>query len=140
MIVEESQRQIHTKETVVGMKYLVSDAIEQIESFNSMLNDQIQNLYGEEHGLPHWEQYPALVLDSVLANPFVFDLIKNETFDFEKNHPLYKLAKHAQLNDPMIGYLSGYLSEYVQTCIDRKVHLCPSSVVYMPGRLQSNQL
>jgi hypothetical protein len=28
-------------------------------------------------------EFPAFILDQILENPFVFDLIKSETFDWE---------------------------------------------------------
>ena len=138
----EHERRDDAKEMMIGSKYFVSDAIEQLESFVSTLNTMFPDLlqHSKDLQLQPWEYYPALVLDTLLAHSFIYDLIKFETYDFERNHIFFKFGNRSHLNDPMIGYISGYISEYIQACIDRNRHLCTSSVVFIPGRLSSEQL
>ena len=59
------------------------------------------------------EQLPATVLDSVLENPFIFDLLKSETVDWEINDSMYTANQNLNTN-PIIGFLAGYLSELVR--------------------------
>jgi len=39
-------------------------------------------------------------------------LVKSETFDWEQNDRMYKASPN-QLNNPILGYLAGYMTEYV---------------------------
>jgi len=52
-------------------------------------------------------------MDGVLDNPFIFDLIKSETFDWEKNDVMYSYGP-TSVNNPILGFLAGYLCEYVR--------------------------
>jgi len=79
------------------------------------------------------QQLPANCLDNVLDNPFVFDLIKSETYDWERNDRMY-MMRPPQDNNPILGYLSGYLSEYVKLCQNGPMS-CPNGTVYLPGRM-----
>ena len=67
------------------------------------------------------DAFAVIVLDAIMENPFVFDLIKSETYDWEENDLMY--SKSIYFTNPVIGYLSGFISEYV--AINSKIsHNC----------------
>lgn len=84
------------KTIMVGHKYTKDDAIDQIEAvINSILshtNKTEQDFFNpeEEEAEKDYRDLPVLLLDQVLENPFLFDLMKSETFDWEINDMLYK--------------------------------------------------
>jgi hypothetical protein len=56
-----------------------------------------------------------MCVDNILEHPFVFDLIKSETLDWEINDPIYRQGISVE-NDPALGFFSGYLSDFVEKC------------------------
>ena len=83
----------------------------------------------------------------MLDNPFLFDLIKSETFDWDKNDVMYSYGPNS-VNNPILGFLSGYLSEYVRVSINilnKPWFNNPSQnneldIVYLPGRMNTEYL
>ena len=82
----------------------------------------------------------------MLDNPFLFDLIKSETFDWDKNDVIYSYGPKS-VNNPILGFLSGYLSEYVRISINLirepsfSVDLNKTlDIVYLPGRMNKEYL
>lgn len=85
------------KTIMVGHKYTKEDAIDQIEaviqSILSHSNDVAEQDFfdpEEEEVEKNNQELSVLLLDQILENPFLFDLIKSETYDWEINDILYK--------------------------------------------------
>lgn len=83
-------------------------------------------------------EFPAHLLDQILENPFIFDLIKSETFDWEVNDMLYKNNQN-QAN-PYLGFVAGYLSEYIRSICDHTKMVSDCDKVYLPGRFNQDFL
>lgn len=64
---------------------------------------------------PLYLQLPTICWEVTLDNPFIFDLIKSETFDWEINDRIYvnnRLSKciNGEQSDPALGILSAILN------------------------------
>jgi len=74
-----------------------------------------------------------------MDHPFIFDVIKSETVDWEQNDTLYRYGPQAD-NDPAIGYLSGYLSDFVSKCSTLCQFRNSQDIVFLPGRMNFEHL
>lgn len=137
------------KDHLVAKKYSERDCIEQIEAFIGRLQTlslpSIKDLMNPEDDRPESVRFPAICLDLVIENPFIFDLIKSETFDWETNYHLYKQSKTTGNAD--LGYLAGLLSQYIKKACtpnsETKIpHKCcsPISMAYFPGLMNQTFL
>lgn len=81
--VERGTDSAGNKVLMVGQKYTHDDAIKQLESFIEVINSKW--LDGDKDILEPQIRFPAKCLDNFLDHPFVFDLIKSETYDWEAN-------------------------------------------------------
>jgi len=87
-------------------------------------------------------RFPGIVLDSILENPFLFDLLKSETVDWEINDNMYSSNPSMNAN-PIIGFIAGYLSQIVTTFNEPsygRQYSCPNKKVYLPGRMKKEFL
>ena len=102
---------------MIGKKYTKCDALEQLEyaiqRINGLFsdNENNRNRMNPEHE-PNYLKLPSICLEIVLDNPFIFDLIKSETFDWETNDRIYttNMKKSSESSDPALGILSGILN------------------------------
>ena len=63
----------------------------------------------EEH--PKWKNFPKLCFDALLEHPFVFDLLKSETHDWEINDMIYRGSLNQA--DPSLGVLGGFINSFL---------------------------
>ena len=59
--------------------------------------------------LPQWINLPKFCFDALLEFPFVFDLLKSETHDWELNGKIYGPNQA----DPSLGILGGFVSRFI---------------------------
>ena len=102
-----------TKIILVGKKYRKEDAIDQltysIQRIRTIFALNETNQINPEDE-PEWYGLPQRVLSVVLECPFLFDLIKSESFDWEVNHTNYQ-GQHEKNSDFCLGVFSSLLHE-----------------------------
>jgi len=59
---------------------------------------------------PQWYELPKLILEIVMECPFLFDLIKSESYDWEVNHRIYS-EQEEQKSDCSMGIFNAILHE-----------------------------
>lgn len=95
---------------------------------------------------PIYLKLPSICLEIVLDNPFIFDLIKSETFDWETNDRIYttNMKKSRESSDPALGILSGILNYQIlinqQQDIPRSIFHKYLEKFYFPGRFNEDFL
>ena len=76
----------------IGRKYSKREAIAQIDNILRKLNLLFSKRQFQLNSMcdPLWHNLPTVCFELALEHPFLFDLIKSETFDWEVNYLLYK--------------------------------------------------
>lgn len=77
-----------------------------------MLSDRQNELNPECE--PLWVNLATICFELCIENPFVMDLIKSETFDWEVNDHLYMGKEAADAPNNKIGALAGLLTHLLE--------------------------
>lgn len=80
-----------------------------------------------------------MCVDNVLEHPFVFDLIKSETLDWELYDHIH-LQNVNKESDPSLGFFSGYLSDFIDRCSKLSNMRNSGEIVFLPGRMNQEFL